>query len=272
VQFDNNNDGLGRGTGDDQITVGGGGSFSDAFYTSTGPGLGGLGVSSDSGAGGTTDGLGAASNAAGFSYFEIKHPLNSADDAHDYSLNIGSHVGFFVVYQDAEGSASGYNRYWPSFQPSAMAEYTVADLITPTITLSFTPGTVDIGTGPPGTGTVTAALKDAASHPVPGKVVTLSYGPTAGGPWTMFASGGTNSLGEYAATFNPPTTGTYYFMAEVTADANINAGSGTSAPNAMTVIPELPPPLVLLTLALLLVATITATRRRQRASIPSSSA
>jgi len=239
VQFDNNNDGLGRGTGDDQIGVNGAGTFLDVYYFTTGSGISGLGANSDSTSGGTTDGLGAVSNSGGFSYFELMHPLNSADDAHDFSLNIGSKVGFFVTYQDEEGSATGYNRYWPSFQPSAMAEYTVADKITPTLAVVFSPGSVDIGTMPPGTGTVTATLKDGANHPISSKTVTLSYSKdSSSGPWTSFASGSTNSNGEFSAMFAPPLVGTYYFMAEVGSDANLNTGSGTSTPNSMVVIPD----------------------------------
>jgi hypothetical protein len=263
LQFDNNNDGLGRGPGDDQITVFGDGTFQDVFYATTGPGLSGLTANSDSGSGGTTDGLGAASGAGGFAYFEMVHPLNSADDAHDFSLFVGQHVGFFVVYQDGEGAASGYNRYWPSFQPSAMAEYTVADKITPAITLAFAPGTVDLNV-PPGTGTVTATLRDASGHPIPGKTVTLSYATSLVGPWTAFGAGATNSMGEFAATFIPPGIGTYFFQGEVSSDDNLNSGSGTSAPNAMIVIPEFSGNLTILSIVVLTIAVSLTARRRHR--------
>lgn len=43
---------------------------------------------------GTNDGAGAATNNGSFSFFEMSHPLNSADDANDFSLAPGSTVGF----------------------------------------------------------------------------------------------------------------------------------------------------------------------------------
>ena len=43
---------------------------------------------------GTNDGQGAFVNDGSFSVFELSHPLNSADDDHDFSLSAGETVGF----------------------------------------------------------------------------------------------------------------------------------------------------------------------------------
>ena len=43
---------------------------------------------------GTNDGTTAATSDGSFTYIEISHPLNSADDAHDFSLSPGNTVGF----------------------------------------------------------------------------------------------------------------------------------------------------------------------------------
>jgi len=44
---------------------------------------------------GTRDGQGAAGHvAANLNHFELNHPLDSADDAHDFSLSVGQTVGF----------------------------------------------------------------------------------------------------------------------------------------------------------------------------------
>ena len=43
---------------------------------------------------GTNDGAGAATNNGSFSFFEISHPLDSADSANDFNLNPGATVGF----------------------------------------------------------------------------------------------------------------------------------------------------------------------------------
>jgi len=49
---------------------------------------------SDTIIGGTTDGSGAFSNGGGITVWEFSHPLDSADDAHDFSLSPGDTVGF----------------------------------------------------------------------------------------------------------------------------------------------------------------------------------
>jgi hypothetical protein len=46
---------------------------------------------------GTNDGAGAATNNGTFTFFEISHPLDSADDQNDFNLGVGSTVGFRLV-------------------------------------------------------------------------------------------------------------------------------------------------------------------------------
>ena len=50
----------------------------------------------DTSFGGTNDGDGAFSNAGGVTVYEFSHPLDSPDDANDFSLAIGDIVGFYV--------------------------------------------------------------------------------------------------------------------------------------------------------------------------------
>lgn len=45
-----------------------------------------------------------------YSYFECFRPLDSADDAHDFSLKIGDVVGFRVGYRDNAALVG----FWPS--------------------------------------------------------------------------------------------------------------------------------------------------------------
>ena len=96
-EFDNNHNGV-RNEGDDLFGMSEGifspPTFIDAFRTSQPPcpaGLCGLG---DVDFGGTNDGTADASNDGSFTYVEISHPLDSADDAHDFSLGAGDIVGF----------------------------------------------------------------------------------------------------------------------------------------------------------------------------------
>jgi hypothetical protein len=61
--------------------------------------------------GGTKDGFHAVSGDGIYNYFECFHPLDSADDAHDFSLKIGDTVGFCIFYYDN----ATYIGSWPSF-------------------------------------------------------------------------------------------------------------------------------------------------------------
>lgn len=49
--------------------------------------------------GGTTDGVGAVNISDGFTIYEVSRPLNNADNAHDFSLNPGSKLGFSLFYR-----------------------------------------------------------------------------------------------------------------------------------------------------------------------------
>ena len=121
LSFDNNNDGDFV-AGDDLLAVYGNSQFYDAFW---GPGPPATLDTSD---GGTGDGEGASSGSGGFNYFEFKHPLDSADDAHDFSLSAGNTVGFSIEYIEA----SGYWADWPSHTSKSWAHITVASAPAPT--------------------------------------------------------------------------------------------------------------------------------------------
>jgi hypothetical protein len=94
VDFDNDHDGL-REPGDEAIlrNVNTNGSVAvfDNYRT---PCQFGLCAPVDTTDGGTTDGAGAATNDGVYSIIEFSQPLNSGDDAHDFSLSPGDVVGF----------------------------------------------------------------------------------------------------------------------------------------------------------------------------------
>jgi parallel beta-helix repeat protein len=56
---------------------------------------------------GTIDGSGDACNIEGVNYFEFSHPLDSTDDAYDFSLSQGDTVGFALGYYDS-GESVGW--------------------------------------------------------------------------------------------------------------------------------------------------------------------
>lgn len=115
------------------------------------------------------------------------------------------------------------------------------------LSINFAPPTVDLGT-PPGTGTITATINPA----VPGLPISLYYGLTPAGPWTLISTGPTDPMGKYTITWMPPATGTYFFRADFAGSSSYTASTTTSAPNSMVVIPEFSPALVAVTAALAL--------------------
>jgi hypothetical protein len=68
--------------------------FVDFFRTGQPPCPSGFCGLLDTDFGGTTDGATAASNDGQFTYIEFSYPLNSNDDLHDFSLDLGDIVGF----------------------------------------------------------------------------------------------------------------------------------------------------------------------------------
>jgi len=91
-EFDNDHDGV-REPGDEVIgTTTNGATNLDNFRT-------GGSSPTDTSDGGTNEGVSGSSNDGTFTVLERSHPLNSADDAHDFSLNNGDTVGFLLRYQ-----------------------------------------------------------------------------------------------------------------------------------------------------------------------------
>jgi hypothetical protein len=118
--FDNNNSWATTGAGaaeagDDILSLDAAKGFTDAFLT-----LKCVNSSqsscwaSDVSDGGTADGSGAVANDGTYTTYEIAHPLNTVDDAHDYSLSVASKVGLFLTLQTGSGATG--NTQWPQFR------------------------------------------------------------------------------------------------------------------------------------------------------------
>lgn len=114
--FNNDHDG-GLEQGDDWLYVlawtGGLGHAEDGYYNASVSTL-----RSDEGDGGTNDIVGAASHTniggIGDYAFELGHPLDSADDAHDFSLKPGDTAGFKMEFDDRVPGGS-QSSPWPGF-------------------------------------------------------------------------------------------------------------------------------------------------------------
>ena len=74
------------------------GTFEDLFFQTNGPYL------RDVDYRGTRDGTGVVREADSELVYEVAHPLNSADDQHDFSLTVPSHIQFMGVFQYCFGS------------------------------------------------------------------------------------------------------------------------------------------------------------------------
>jgi hypothetical protein len=117
--FDNNNSWSINGTGaaqagDDVLSLGGSG-FTDAFLTAKCANSSQSSCwSPDVSAGGTNNGAGALANNGTFTTYELSHPLNTTDNASDFSLVAGQKVGLFLTMQTGAGAAG--NTQWPGFR------------------------------------------------------------------------------------------------------------------------------------------------------------
>jgi len=119
LYFDNNHNGLGPESGDDILCWDG--YMSEGFRDSFSTGDYGF-WRKDTDFGGTSDGLAAATNNGTHNHFEIMHPLNTADNAHDFSLSMGDTVGFGLRL-----CVDGYDRgWWPSSSPSAWRDIVIS--------------------------------------------------------------------------------------------------------------------------------------------------
>jgi hypothetical protein len=94
--FDSDHNDSEVGEGEDSISVDGTGAFHDRFYRFDSPGWW---LSEDTDYGGTDDGDERDADAIGFSFYEFSHPLDDADNAHDFSLAAVRAIGFKLRFR-----------------------------------------------------------------------------------------------------------------------------------------------------------------------------
>ncbi len=137
--FDNNNNGA-TDVGEDGLAI----RFDNTVFEDTyNPnGVNGWSYSDDSD-GGSNDLVGAVTHTnpvpdgVGDYTFEYRHPLDSADDAHDFSLSEGDIVGFRFSFPDGEAPCQPVGYHWPSSSPSGYADIMIAS--EPYLKLLFVP-------------------------------------------------------------------------------------------------------------------------------------
>jgi len=202
--FDGNNNGV-REAGDDLLGSMGDGTFMDFFWGPT--------TKFDTAEGGTSDGEGKASGSGGFNYFEMGHPLNSADDAHDFSLAPGNTIGFHLEYWE---EASGYWGDWPSLNAKNWAHITVASApaLAPDFSTSCAPSPVTVAQGGSGTSICTVTSLNSFNS-----AVALS------GSWLGAAAAGVTPT--LPSPITPPSGGTATSTLTIAADATASTGPFT---------------------------------------------
>ena len=96
IGFDGNHDGNSGQEGEDILFVDDYGLFSDRFMHQVSPTS--WSPRDDDEYGGTIDGTSADGDDTGFATFELSHPLDDADNAHDFSLRPASRLGFHFSF------------------------------------------------------------------------------------------------------------------------------------------------------------------------------
>ena len=205
VGFDNNNDGT-RATGDDGLQLDGSSNFYDTYYPGSIP------VKPDTVDGGTSDGEGRCSGSGGFNYFEFKHPLDSTDNAHDFSLSAGATVGFKLQYIEA----SGYWGDWPSYNPEGWAHLSIASAPAPAPDFQITsdPASISVSQGSSGSSTIKVQSLNGFSS-----AVALS--------WSWLGTAPSDVTVDLPTPVTPPADGIGQSTLTVTAEATATIGDYT---------------------------------------------
>jgi hypothetical protein len=148
--FDNDNDGFGGENGEDRLESDSwptGAIFIDGWWEAGGSCPPGLSCAMTDG---TQDGAGAFTNNGTVSVFEIVHPLNSADNSHDFSLSLGDIVGFSMSLSISDASNNFASTSFPDPFSILWAKILIVggvDQQQPTIDTSPGVGNLAIGGG-----------------------------------------------------------------------------------------------------------------------------
>ena len=112
LYFDGDHDDNRFEEGEDTLYVDALGNFQDRFrhQTTSAP---------DTSFGGTQEGDEGDADATGYSFYEFSHPLDSADNAHDFSLRAGNSIGFELLFGHCSPCA------FTSYPPTGLAEIVI---------------------------------------------------------------------------------------------------------------------------------------------------
>jgi hypothetical protein len=221
VFFDNDHDGV-KELGDD-AWLSFPGSFAQDFFWSP-AGSGGASHYNDSVGGGTNETVASSSSGTGEVTFEIRHPLCSADTAHDICATVGQTLGVDFQYQPTVGfyDAPGPNTSNPSLTWGDLLLAT-GDVASPTVSV----------TEPAAGSTLSGLVPVAATASDNVAVTSVNFRYFDG---ATFHNLGTDTTAPYTATFDSTTVAdTPVLGGTVYATATDAAGNTTTVGNGVTV-------------------------------------
>lgn len=177
-EFDNDHSGDSRVTGDDVLLINPDIGFFDEVRT-TAPScpLGTCGFY-DTSVGGTNDGSGAFANDGTFTTYEFSHPLNSADDANDFSLMSGDTVGFTLFIRIIPTGGDIFDTSYPTVCVACANLFGDIVIASPAIPIDIKPGSFPNSINPRNRGKTPVAILSTPTFNAPATIDPTS--PTFG--------------------------------------------------------------------------------------------
>ena len=197
-EFDNDHDGIWPEEGDDALVINPAFGFFDDVRTNLPPCplpptifCGPL----DTAAGGTNDGSGTFGNNGTFSVYEFSHPLNSADDAHDFSLTPGDTVGFLLSLRMSTGTGDPADFARTSFPVGAFGDIVIASPVI-SISIDIHPGSDPNPVNPKSRGTIPVAILSSSTFDAFASVdkTSLTFGRTGNENSLAFCNGSPSNV------------------------------------------------------------------------------
>src|SRR5262245_60532019 len=160
-EFDNDHSGGPRVNGDDALVINPSIGLSDVVRSNAPPcPTGAMCGFLDTSQGGANDGQGAFFNDGVTSVYEFSHPLDSSNDAHDFSLRPGDTVGFTLFIRLLAAGGPIADTSFPTVCiscPNLFADIVVADPVIP-VAIDIKPATPRNGINPKSHGVVRVAI------------------------------------------------------------------------------------------------------------------
>ncbi|MGB9081413.1 MAG: hypothetical protein WCD00_08940, partial [Desulfuromonadaceae bacterium] len=178
-EFDNDHSGDSQIVGNDILLINPTDGFFDEVRTTVPPcPSGSICGFYDTSVGGTNNGSGAFANDGTFTTYEFSHPLNSADDANDFSLSIGDTVGFTLSIRIIATGGDIFDTDYPTVCvacPNLFGDIVIAS---PAIPIDIKPGGFPNSINPRSRGKIPVAILSTPTFNAPATIDPTS--PTFG--------------------------------------------------------------------------------------------